>query len=134
MVVAGGVRDLAVTREPRARQYSARPTGVAGAVNTLAAQRALKAVRTTALDMGEVGVAVSKVAPELREGNLVYASDTGAERGVKWKTVVRVLRAFPASASPTVVAVVASILTAQKVLKEALCFAKHMVGAKGAHF
>jgi len=57
-----------------------------------------------------------------------------AVRGVKWKTAVRVLRAFLASASPMVGAGGASILPAQKVPKGAQRFVKRTVGEKGARF
>lgn len=73
MVAAGGVRELGVKREQKERQYSAKPMGAAAVANTLGAQGALKAGRTTALAMAEVGGAAMKGAAVPLEGNLVCA-------------------------------------------------------------
>lgn len=74
------------------------------------------------------------VAPEPQEGNLVCASGTGVERGVKRRIAQRVQKASLASAFHMEVVGAASSQHVQRVHKEAQCFARLMAGAKGAQF
>lgn len=80
----------------------------------------------SALHMVEVGVAVMKAAGELPEGNLGYASGMVAEKDAKRRTAQKAQKASLVSVFLMEVAVDVNILNAQKGLKEAQCFARHM--------
>lgn len=77
--------------------------------------------------------AVMRVAHELPEGNLDFASGMVVASGVCMKSAQRVQKGSLVFAFPMVVAADASFLHAPKVHKGAPCFARRMVEGKGAH-
>lgn len=105
MEVAGGARNLAATREPRAEQSSARHMEVAGAVSSLGVLKVQKDVQTTASPMAAADGAAMRVALEPPEGSLVYAYGTVVVRDARERVARRVRKAFPAFASPMEAAV-----------------------------
>nr|XP_016502514.1 PREDICTED: uncharacterized protein LOC107820698 [Nicotiana tabacum] len=134
MEVAGGVRDCDVKKELKARRYSVRHMEKVGGANIWGARRVQKAALTTALVTVVADDVAMKAALVPQEGGRACAFDIGVGKGVRWKIVIRVLRAAPAYASRMEVVGVASILPVRKVLKGAQCFVKPMVAAKGVPF
>ncbi|URE08585.1 hypothetical protein MUK42_22170 [Musa troglodytarum] len=134
MVGDGGAKNQAVKRVLKGEPSFAKRMGVVADVNTLAALRALKAALIIALPMVVADVAAMKVAAELQEINLVYASGTEVGRGARGRIAPKVQKVIPDSASLMVVAGAVNFQHVQRVHRGVQCSARHMVGVNDVHF
>lgn len=132
MGVEEGARKMAVRREPREGQSTAKPTEVVGAANISAVQKVLKDALISALPMVVAVVAATKTAPELQGGNPVVASGMEAARGARWRIAPRAQKVTLASASPMEAAGAANFLHVERAHRGALCSVRRTVGVKGA--
>ncbi|THU51600.1 hypothetical protein C4D60_Mb06t32720 [Musa balbisiana] len=90
MVGDGGAKNQAVKRVLKGEPSFAKRMGVVADANTLAALRVLKAALIIALPMVVADVVAMKVAAELQEINLVYASGTEVGRGARGRIAPKV--------------------------------------------
>lgn len=135
MVGGAGVKNPVVRREQKARLHSARLMVVAEGVNTWAAPKVLRVELISAFPMEVEGDAPSKeVVPVLPGESRGCASVMVVGKGARSKTAQRVLRVWLAFALLTVVAGVASIPSAPKVLRAALNSVRPTAEEKGAPF
>ncbi|GMH09362.1 hypothetical protein Nepgr_011203 [Nepenthes gracilis] len=127
MVVEGGARNLAATRELKAELPSARHMEVDDDVNSSGARRVQKDSQIFVFPTVEGSDAIMIIALDWPEGSLDYESHMAAGRAVRGRTAVEVQKVHLDYASLMVVPRNANILLAQKEHKGAQFSAKLMV-------